>query len=135
MIHFKHEEDRILFATLHPILIMVFADMYNYAKRNYGIELVVTQTVTTKQIDDRLGRVSNSHRTNRAIDIRSKTDASGKVIDVFILQDIIHYVNSKPEYYDYKYISHSGERRLAYHHGSWNIDEHIHLSIHSRYSL
>ena len=127
MIQFKHKRDQKMFATLNPILIMIFADMYNFAKERYGIELVVTQTVSSRLIDQKLKRKSPAHSQHRAIDIRTKD------IDMFILQDIMRYINNKPQYQRYKYVSLSGEKRLAYYHVGTH--EHLHLSIHSRYGF
>jgi len=127
MIKFKHKEDEMLFAKLHPILIMIFADMYNYAYEKHNILLTVTQTISTKEQDLKLGRKSSSHREKRAIDIRTR-DLDGKIID-----DLISYVNNKWAYKNYHYSSTSGQKRLAY----WHVGTagHIHLAIHSRYKL
>lgn len=126
MIEFKYKKDVKLFSALHPILIMIFSDMWNYAYEKHGVRLVVTQTVSNKLIDQKLKRKSPAHSESRAIDIRSKN------LDSFVLNDILLYINSKPEYQKYKYISLSGHKRLAFwHHGT---GEHIHVSIHSRYA-
>ena len=51
-----------------------------------------------------------------------------------IVADLVDYINSKKEYRKYRYQSFSGESRLAYVHGKGS-NEHIHLAIHSKYSL
>lgn len=127
MIKFKNKRDVKLFSTLHPILIMIFADLYNYTYEKHGVELVVTQTVSNKLIDQKLKRKSPSHSEHRAIDIRTKN------LDVYILEDILNYINSKEEYKKYHYVSLSGQNRLAFFH--FGTNEHIHLAIHSRYKL
>lgn len=129
MIKFKHNRDKKLFCSLHPILIMIFADLYTYAWEKHGIKLTVTDTVSTKLRDKVLKRKSPAHRQSRAIDVRTKD------IDAFILQDLIYYINSKPEYKKYHYLSKSGEKRLAYYHGKIGYNEHLHIAIHARYSL
>jgi hypothetical protein len=127
MIQFKNNKDRELLTYLNPIVIMIFADLCVYAKARHNIDLTVTQTVSTPEIDKKLGRVSPSHSQGRAIDIRTRD------IDAFIVQDLVKYINSKPEYKQYHYSSNSGVNRLAYFHiGS---AEHIHLAIHSRYAV
>lgn len=126
MIDFKHSKDIKMFASLHPALIMIFADMYTYALEKHGIKLTVTQTVSNSFIDKQLKRKSPAHSEKRAIDIRSRG------VDSFILADILDFVNNKIDYQKYKYVSLSGERRLAYWHNNGN-GEHIHLAIHSRY--
>jgi hypothetical protein len=127
MIKFKKEEDKLMFTQLHPILIMIFADMAYYAQSKHNIDLVVTDTISTLEDDKKLGRKSSAHRRSIALDIRTKN------LDPFIVAEIIDYVNKKPEYDEYKYVSWSGARRLAYYHVGTN--EHIHLAIHSTYGI
>jgi len=127
MIKFKNKKDVKLFCSLHPILIMIYADLFWYAKERHNIDLVVTETVSTSAIDKLLKRVSKSHTQCRAIDIRTRD------IDAFVLEDIISYINNKPRYKKHHYLSSSGKKRLAYFHVG--TAEHIHLAIHSKYSL
>lgn len=126
---FKHKKDMSLFFTLHPYLILIFADLNAYAYDKYGIQLTVTATASTLEEDKKLGRVSSSHRNKIALDIRTSD-----LPDVFIIQDLVNYINSKEEYRDYRYLSNSGVYRLAYFHNNSNGD-HIHLALHSRYAL
>ena len=129
MIKFKNKRDVKLFSALHPVLIMIFADLYTYAYEKHGIKLTVTDTVSTKMRDKILKRKSAAHRQCRAIDIRTKD------VDAFILSDLLEYINNKTDYKKYHYLSRSGEKRLAYYHGVAGKNEHIHLAIHSMYSL
>lgn len=124
---FKKEEDKELFYLLHPALILIFADMYNYAHEKHGVSLFITQTVSTREVDESLKRVSDSHLERRAIDIRTKN------LDAFIVNDIIEYINNKSEYKKYHYLSNMQKRRLAYFH--IGTAEHIHLAINSIYAL
>jgi hypothetical protein len=127
MIKFKNKKDIKLFCSLHPILIMIYADLFWYAKEKHNVELVITETVSTPKQDKKLGRVSKSHQFSAACDIRTKD------LDVFVLEDILNYINNKKEYKKYHYLSRSGARRLAYYHiGS---HEHIHLALHSKYFI
>lgn len=128
MIKFKHDKDKTLFCTLHPILIMIFADAYVYMQEKYQINLVITQTVTTKEIDKKLNRKSPAHREGRAIDVRSKNLTKAQI------DDLIEYLNNSWKYKKYRYMSKSGVKRLAYHHNNGN-GEHIHISIHSKFAL
>ena len=125
MLRFKNERDKELFFSLHPILIMIYADLFYYTKDKYNIELVITDTVSTLEKDVSLGRISPAHREHRAIDIRTRD------IDAFVVQDIINYINNKDSYDEFKYVSRSGIRRLAYYHT--HRGEHIHLAIHSKF--
>ena len=127
MIKFKNEKDIKLFHCLHPALILIFADLNNYAFEKYGINLTVTQTISTIEEDIALNRVSNSHLECRAIDIRTKD------IDAFIISDLVQYINGKLEYQKYRYMSNGGKSRLAYFHVG--NEEHIHLAIHSKFKI
>ena len=127
MLEFKNDEDRMLFTFLNPILIMIYADLFVYAKEKHGVELVVTDTISDLATDKQYGRTSASHRESRAMDIRTKD------LDAFVVNDLVSYINTKEAYGRYKYMSSSGERRLAYYH--IGTHEHIHLSIHSKFAL
>ena len=124
---FKSKKDKSKFFCLHPAIIMIFADLYNYTFEKHGVELVVTQTVSTPLMDKMLKRVSSAHRECRAIDVRTKD------LDVYVLQDIMNYINDKEEYKQYHYVSKSGQKRLAYYH--IGTAEHLHIAIHSKYKL
>lgn len=126
MIKFKHRKDRKLFCSLHPVLLMIFSDLWYYAYDKHGVELTVTDTVSTERRDKRIGRKSSSHRDGRAIDIRTRD------LDAFVMRDIMNYINEKEEYKKYHYVSYSGQERLAYYH--FGTGEHIHLAIHKRYA-
>lgn len=128
MIKFKEEKDIILFASLHPILMMIYCDLFLYAKSKHGIELVITSTRSSADEDRALNRKSKSHLTGRALDFRTNN------IDSFILDDIVEYIESKKEYSEFKYLTKDGNRRLVYLHGE-RQNYHAHLAIHSKYSL
>jgi hypothetical protein len=127
MIKFKHDEDKEMFYMLHPALIMIFADMAYYAQAQHNVDLVVTETITTPQEDNELKRTSKSHQQGRAIDIRTRD------LSAWVVQDILEYINKKPEYSRFHYLSSSGYKRLAYYH--IGNAEHIHLAIHSQYAI
>jgi len=125
MIEFKNKEDRMFFTLLHPALIMIYSDLYLYAKEKHKVHLVITDTISTPERDASLGRVSTSHQKGLAIDIRTKD------IDAFVVSDIVSYINSRWIYKNYHYLSKSGIKRLAYYHVG--NEEHIHLAIHKKY--
>jgi hypothetical protein len=127
MIRFKFDSDIRLFHCLHPALIMIFADLANYAQKQYGIDLVVTETITTPEQDFLIGRTSKAHQECRAIDIRTKD------IDIFIVEELLDYINNKREYFNYHYEAYSGKKRLAFLHTT--NEQHIHLAIHSQYAV
>lgn len=127
MINFKNKQDLENMTLIHPIVWMIFGDMAAYAQLHHNVDLTVTASKSTVEIDEELGRTSPSHREGRAIDIRSKD------IDVWKLQDILRYINNKKEYKKYHYMSSSGIMRLAYLHVG--TAAHIHLSIHSQFKV
>lgn len=128
MIKFKNKEDQMLFSLLHPYLILVAVDMYIYAKNKHGIDIVFTDTISTPEQDLKLKRKSNSHQYGISLDFRTRD------IDAFVLQDIVNYIESKPEYKKYKYLSYSGKKRLIHLHDSGN-GHHGHMQIHRKYSI
>ena len=46
--------------------------MYEWSLNTYGIEITITETWTTHAEDMKLNRQSDTHRTGRAIDVRTK---------------------------------------------------------------
>lgn len=124
--NFKNEKDKMFFTLLHPALIMIYCDMLMYAKEKHNIDLVVTETITSREQDKRLGRVSDAHQKAIAIDIRTKD------IDKLIVADIVDYINIKWIYKKYHYLSGSGSNMLAFYHTG--NEEHIHLQIHQKYA-
>lgn len=46
--------------------------MDSYAQEKYGVEITLTATVSTKEEDLALGRESDTHRTRRAFDVRTR---------------------------------------------------------------
>jgi len=127
MIKFKYERDMKLFCALHPALIMIFGDLARYAMEKHSYSVTVTQTITTEIQDNAVNRTSNSHRTCRAIDIRSKD------MPFNVRNSLLDYINSKPEWQKYHYERRSGGKILAFHHVG--TAEHIHLAIHARYAV
>ena len=128
MIKFKHTKDVRLFSALHPILIMIFADAYWTFKNKFNKDLIVTDTISTLEEDNKLKRKSPAHRQRRAIDVSIRN------LDETEIDWLVWYLNNKDEFLDYRYMSTSGEFRLAYRHGKGDND-HIHIAIHSRFAL
>ena len=48
----------------------IATEMDEFSQKNYGIELTITATVSTLAEDKLLKRVSDTHRTRRAFDVR-----------------------------------------------------------------
>ena len=113
---------------LHPALLMIFFDLNNFFATKYGLDIVVTATISTPDEDKKLGRTSTSHQDMIAIDFRTRN------ISKKILIEGKDYIESKPEYEKYKYLSYSGEKRLIFIHDNGN-GEHAHLQIHKKFSM
>ena len=60
------------FANMTQTAQKLAKEMSDWAFYNYNVELVFTSTWTLAAEDMKLGRVSDSHRTGRAFDIRTK---------------------------------------------------------------
>lgn len=128
MIKFKTKKVKNRFAMLHPALLMIFIDLVIYVEKKYKIEILVTETVSTKKEDLTLNRVSDAHQKFIAIDFstRNMTDE--------IMEDIKSYLETKKDYEKYKYLSYSGKKRLLLFHNSGH-GHHGHLQIHSKYAI
>jgi len=68
-IEFKEQGDKNLFFFLHPFIMLIASDMAHYCYL-HNQPFVITDTVSSLQRDLVLKRKSDTHRTNRAIDIR-----------------------------------------------------------------
>lgn len=125
-IEFKYAKDVVLFEYLHPILQQTIFDLSLWCEEN-SLPFKITATVTTKKRDDELNRVSDSHRTKRAIDLSVKKWSEKQMA---IFQTLFN-----ERYKNIASISKSDSiPRLIVLHGK---DEslHFHIAIHSRYSM
>ena len=111
---------------MHPLIVMVMFDMASWCNSR-GISFVVTDTISTIKKDKKLGRTSDSHRTRRAFDLRSRNFSSVEQ------QAFIKYFNSK-----YDQIASVSESdlvsRLVDFHGEGD-NLHFHISLHSRFRV
>lgn len=111
---------------LHPIALLILWDMWGYCLEN-NLEFKVTETVTTLEEDAELGRLSSTHRSARAFDLRNRS---------WSLWEIKTFERFFNEKYREKYgaIDSAGKRRLivSIPHGS---GPHFHVQIHKDFSL
>lgn len=124
--NFKNKTVESRFKDLHPTLQALCKYMDSYVREN-ELDFTLTETCTTPDEDKALNRVSDSHSTRRAVDIRTK---------------------DWPEWFREKFIKHftekfgeigavnaEGESRLLVYHDS-GFGPHIHCQLErSRYSL
>jgi len=69
---FKDETVRERFYLLHPSAVILATEMDTWARDKHGIELTITAAVSTLAEDKELGRTSDTHRTCRAFDVRTR---------------------------------------------------------------
>jgi hypothetical protein len=69
---FKTPEVEERFKDLHPMAQKIATEMDEWSVKNFNVELTLTTTCSTKAEDKLLNRVSDTHRTRRAWDIRTK---------------------------------------------------------------
>lgn len=68
---FKTEEVQDRFMLMHPRAQELAREMDEWTMKHFGKELTITATTSTAAEDKALGRVSDTHRTGRAFDIRT----------------------------------------------------------------
>ena len=124
-IQFKHEKDKELYFMLHPILQKILASMALYC-HTHSMPFVITSTVSTLEEDQRINRVSSTHREARAADI------SVRGWDAFESADFVKLFNK--EYGKYGAISKAtGKSKLVYMHVG--TAPHLHIQIHKKYKV
>lgn len=111
---------------LHPLLIDIMADMYQWAVDN-SLPFEVTATVSTAAEDAALNRVSDAHLERRAFDLSIQGWTEDKI------KEFTDHFNFK--YADVAAIGGtSGRPVLVLYHNSGH-GNHIHVQIHKRYAF
>jgi hypothetical protein len=123
---FKHKEDMELFFKLHPLLMIVLTDMYSWCYER-ELPFVITDTISTLEEDKELGRVSSSHRTARAADLRVKD------WDIFTANQFKKEFNNK--YKDIAAIAGKDYKPMLVVLHDSGAGYHAHIQIHSSYSI
>jgi hypothetical protein len=126
--NFKHEKDKMLFHDVHFVLQLIILDMNWYAVTNFGKTLTVTATISTPAQDKKLKRVSKSHQNAIAVDLRARDLTESEQTE------LTDYINYKPDYRKYHYLSMSGVKRLAFIHDS-GAGLHFHTALHSSFAI
>lgn len=88
---FSNELAESRFSKLVPRAQELAVEMALWAKENFNIDLVFTETFTYIGEDRKLGRISDSHRTGRAFDIRTRG-----LPETFIAQFCAHFRKKYP---------------------------------------
>jgi len=122
---FKTPEVEARFKDLHPMAQKIATEMDEWSVKNYQTELTITATCSTTKEDKELGRVSNTHRTRRAWDIRTR-DLSEEHI-----AKLCSYFRKK--YNKHGAITDGGAQLIVYKpHGS---GPHLHCQLNRTYML
>lgn len=125
-IEFKHQKDKILYPFLHPTMHQTIFDLSLWCEDN-NIPFKITESITTLKIDQSLKRVSDSHRTKRAIDLSIKQFPEKQ-------QEIFKNIFNER----YKSIASISQNdnipRLIVEHGE-GPNRHFHIAISKRFSL
>lgn len=68
---FKDDIIAARFTDMNKLAQTIATEMDKWSQDNYNVELTITATVSTIEEDKALGRISDTHRTRRAWDIRT----------------------------------------------------------------
>jgi hypothetical protein len=68
---FKDDVIAARFDDMNKLAKVIATEMDEWSQVNHGIELTITATTSTLDEDKSLGRVSDTHRTRRAFDVRT----------------------------------------------------------------
>ena len=113
------------FSDMNVTAQKIAKEMDEWMQKNYGFELTLTTTVSTTKEDKILNRVSDTHRTRRAFDVRTYN------ISENALQDFIEYFNLR--YGKFGAVA-SAKPQLIVNkeHGS---GPHLHIQLNRKYAL
>lgn len=123
--NFKGSKEKERFDLLHPRMKELCEEMAFYCATN-EMPFVLTETVTTDEEDKALKRVSDSHRSHRAVDIRTREWPSE------FREKFIKYFSEK--YADIAATNSAGEKRLMVYHDS-GFGEHIHCQLNREFAI
>lgn len=122
---FKDDVIAARFTDMNKLAQTIANEMDQWSQKNYGIELTITATVSSHNEDKQLGRVSDTHRTRRAWDIRTR-DLPDSLIAEMILA-----INKK--YGKYGAVASAIPQLLVHKpHGS---GPHLHCQLNRKYAL
>ena len=86
---FKDDIIAARFDDMHKTAKAIAIDADEWSQKNHGIELTITATVSTGDEDRTLGRLSDTHRTRRAFDIRTRN------LPEKFITELTEYLNKK----------------------------------------
>lgn len=122
---FKDDIIAARFEDMNKLAVTIANDMDEWSQKNHGIELTITATTSTSAEDKALGRLSDTHRTRRAWDIRTRD------LEEDFLNELIAYTNKK--YGKYGAVVSAIPKLIVYKpHGT---GPHLHCQLSRKYAL
>lgn len=123
--YFKSEKEYSRHLHLHPVALLVMWSMWSYCFEN-NLEFMVTSSVSTLAEDSNIGRVSSTHRSGRAFDLRNRSWS------LWEIKKFENHFNEK--FKKYGAIDSRGNRRLVVSipHGN---GPHFHVQIERKYAI
>jgi hypothetical protein len=121
---FKTEYAANQFENCHEMIREIAADLDSFVY-DCGEEFIITETRTTRAIDEKLNRRSATHREGRAIDIATNH------MDLFTVSEVITYAKRK---YGHLGAIKDGKPRLIVY-GDDRHKNHIHLQINRKFAV
>ena len=86
---FKDDIIESRFPDMHKAAQGIAIDAADFLMKAYGVEMMITATVSTLAEDKALGRLSDTHRTRRAFDVRTSNMEEDQIGELII------YLNRK----------------------------------------
>jgi hypothetical protein len=121
--YFKNQNFRIM--ESHPVLMYVLSGFVIWATSE-KIPVIITDSVSSLAEDQKLKRVSKTHREGRAVDISTRGWNAKQI------QMSIDFLNSA--YIHFAALDIMGKPRLVVHHDSGS-GPHLHIQINKAYAL
>ena len=122
---FKDDIIETRFEDMAVLARAIATDMDKWSQDNHGIELTITATTSTSAEDKLLGRVSDTHRTRRAWDIRTRN------LDEDFINALIEYTNKK--YGKYGAVVSAFPKLIV--HKEHGTGPHLHCQLSRKYAL
>jgi hypothetical protein len=122
---FKDDIIAARFDDMNELAKNIAEDMDKWSQDNHGIELTITATTSTSAEDKELGRVSDTHRTRRAWDIRTRN------LDEDLLKELIEYTTKK--YGKYGAVTSAFPKLIV--HKDHGTGPHLHCQLNRKYAL
>jgi hypothetical protein len=122
---FKDDIIAARFTDMNKLAQTIATEMDKWSQDNYNVELTITATVSTIEEDKALGRISDTHRTRRAWDIRTVDLPDSLVAEMIVA------INKK--YGKYGAVTSALPRLIV--NKSHGTGPHLHCQLNRKYAL